>query len=267
MNDLYVLKNGMTKDQMFRLRLMDGFNFAPITADAILDLSKDFFLNVRSDVRDGQMLYLAISEEEGPGKSIIESKHREVILTLDAPEDMEVYEKFGISAYRQHVLLRITQEAREQNALLSIKDLVKLLKCSYSTIKRDLKIIRERGFYVPIRGVVKDIGPSSHKTEIVELYVKEYTPSEIQRSTYHSLKSIERYIRDFSRVAILTERGESVDNIRLIVGISERLVKEYQELYNKYKDGAHKQRIEELVSNITVYDPPMTFKKTKVVGK
>jgi len=241
MNDLYVLKNGMTKDQMFRLRLMDGFNFAPITADAILDLSKDFFLNVRSDVRDGQMLYLAISEEEGPGKSIIESKHREVILTLDAPEDMEVYEKFGISAYRQHVLLRITQEAREQNALLSIKDLVKLLKCSYSTIKRDLKIIRERGFYVPIRGVVKDIGPSSHKTEIVELYVKEYTPSEIQRSTYHSLKSIERYIRDFSRVAILTERGESVDNIRLIVGISERLVKEYQELYNKYKDGEHKQ--------------------------
>ena len=74
------------------------------------------------------------------------------------------------------------------------------------------------------------------------------------------------YIRDFSRVAILTERGESVDNIRLIVGISERLVKEYQELYNKYKDGEHKQRIDELVSNITVYDPPMTFKKTRVVG-
>ena len=118
MNDLYVLKNGMTKDQMFRLRLMDGFNFAPITADAILDLSKDFFLNIRSDVRDGQMLYLAISEEEGPGKSIIESRHREVILTLDAPEDMEVYEKFGISAYRQLPLSRPYLEGIVLNAIL-----------------------------------------------------------------------------------------------------------------------------------------------------
>ena len=104
---------------------------------------------------------------------ILDSKHVEVILTLDAPEDMEVYEKFGLSAYRQHILLRITQEARDQNALLTIKDLVKLLKSSYSTIKRDLKYFRERELYVPLRGIVKDIGPSSHKSKIVELYVKQ----------------------------------------------------------------------------------------------
>lgn len=262
MKDLYVLKNGMTKEQMFRLRLMDGFNLAPITTSAILELSKDFFQNSRSDVRDGQMVYLAISDEEGAGKSILDAKHNEIILTLDEPEDMEVYENHGLSAYRQHVLLRIAQETREQNALLTIKDLVKILKSSYSTIKRDIKSLRERGFYVPLRGIVRDIGPSSHKTKIVELYVKEYTPSEIKMSTHHSLKSIERYIKDFSRVAILTKRGESIDNIRLIVGISERLVKEYDKLYRKYKDGEHKQRIEELFRDITVYEPPMTFKKT-----
>ncbi len=265
MNDVYVTTNGMTREQMFRLRLMDGFNFAPITADAILDLSKDFFLNDRSGVRDGQMLYLAISEEEGPGKSILEAKHKEIVLTLDTPGDMEVYQKFGLSAYRQQVLLRITQEAREQNALLTVKDLVKLLKSSYSTVKRDVKALRGKGLYVPLRGIVRDIGPSSHKSKIVELYVKGYTPSEIQRLTRHSLKSIERYIKDFSRVSILTERGESVDNIRLIVGISERLVREYQELYNKYKDGEHKQRIDDLVGNTTLYGSPMTFKKTRGV--
>lgn len=263
MKDVYVLKNGMTKDQMFRLRLMNGFNFAPITADAILELSKDFFLKTRSDVRDGQMIYLAISEEEGPEKTILESRHREILLTLDVPEDMEVYEKFGLSAYRQHVLLRITQEAREQNALLAIKDLVKILKNSYSTIKRDIKAIREKEFYVPIRGVVRDIGPVSHKCKIVELYVRSYTPTEIQRTTQHSLKSIERYIMDFTRVAILTQRGESIDNIRLILGISERLVKEYQGLYSKCKDGEHKHKIDELVKDVTVYDSPMTFKKAR----
>jgi Protein of unknown function (DUF1670) len=261
MNDIYVLKSGMTKEQMFRLRLINGFNFAPIIADAIVALSRDFFKNDNSGVCNGQILYLAISDEEGPGKSIFDSKHVEVILTLDAPEDMDVYEKFGLSAYRQHVLLRITQEARDQNALLTIKDLVKLLKSSYSTIKRDLKYFREKEFYIPLRGIIKDIGPSSHKSKIVELYLKGYTPTEIQKSTRHSLQSIERYIKDFSRVSILTQREESVDNIRLIVGISERLVKEYQELFMKYKDGAHKQRVEELTDTLTVYDSPMSFKK------
>lgn len=261
MNDMYVMKSGMTKEQMFRLRLINGFNFAPIVADAIVDLSKDFFQNDNSGICNGQILYLAISNEEGPGKSILDSKHMEVILTLDSPEDMDVYEKFGLSAYRQHILLRIAQEARDQNALLTIKDLVKLLKSSYSTIKRDLKYFREKDLYVPLRGIVKDIGPSSHKSKIVELYLKGYTPTEIQRLTRHSLQSIERYIKDFSRVSILTKREESIDNIRLIVGISERLIKEYQELFMKYRDGDHRKRIEELTDNITIYDSPMSFKK------
>jgi hypothetical protein len=39
------------------------------------------------------------------------------------------------------------------------------------------------------------------------------------------------------------------------------LVKEYQELFIKYKDGDHKQRVGELVDNVTVYDSPMSFKK------
>ena len=160
-------------------------------------------------------------------------------------------------------MLWITQEARDQNALLTIKDLVKLLKSSYSTIKRDLKYFRERGLYVPLRGIIKDIGPSSHKSKIVELYLKGYMPTEIQRSTRHSLQSIEHYIKDFSRVSILTPRGESIDNVRLIIGISERLVKEYQELFIKYKDGDHKQRVEKLIDNITVYDSPMSFKKMR----
>ena len=261
MNNIYVLTSGMTKEQMFRLRLINGFNFSPIVADAIVDLSKDFFHNENSRVCNGQILYIAICDDEGPGKSILESKHVEVILTLDAPEDMEVYEKFGLSAYRQHILLRIAQEARDQNALLTIKDLVKLLKSSYSTIKRDIKHFRESDLYVPLRGMVKDIGPSSHKSKIVELYLKGYMPTEIQRLTRHSLQSIERYIKDFSRVSILTQREESIDNIRLIIGNSERLVKEYQELFIKYKDGAHKHRVEELIDNVTVYDSPMSFKK------
>jgi hypothetical protein len=36
-------------------------------------------------------------------------------------------------------------------------------------------------------------------------------------------------------------------------------------MYIKYKDSEYKQKIDELVSNMTVHDPPMTFKKSKEV--
>jgi hypothetical protein len=95
--------------------------------------------------------------------------------------------------------------------------------------------------------------------------MKGYTTSEIEMATFHTIKSIERYILDFSRVVILTAKGESIDNIRLIVGISESLVKDYQEMYLKYKDSEYKPKIDELVSSMTVHDPPMTYKKNKQV--
>jgi hypothetical protein len=58
MKDIYVLTSGMTKEQMFRLRLINGFNFSPIVADAIVDLSKDFFHKENSRVCNGQILYI-----------------------------------------------------------------------------------------------------------------------------------------------------------------------------------------------------------------
>lgn len=159
-NDIYVTKSRMTKEQIFRLRLINGFNFAHIIADTIVIISKNFFQNNNSGICNGQILYLSISDEDGPGKSLLGSKHVEVILTLDTPEDTDVHEKFGFSAYRQRILLRITQEARNQHALLTVKDFVKLLKRSYSTIKKDLKNFREKKLYVPLKRVVKDIGSS-----------------------------------------------------------------------------------------------------------
>jgi len=145
----YIAGKRMTKEEMFYLRLVEGFNLPPIAASAVVNIGKEFLSNTVSGVRDGQIVYIAIAEEEGPGKSISESKHHEIILTLDSCNDMEVYQKYGLKAYRQQVMLRIVEEAREQNALLTIRDLVKLLKSSYSTIKRDIKELRRKGFHIP----------------------------------------------------------------------------------------------------------------------
>lgn len=265
MKDNYILDGHINRDSIFYHKLVTGFQLAPIAAKAVIDLVKNTFLDdVSVPGGVGQMKYIAVSEKEGPGSKMKDAEHLEVILTLDTPEDLETYRKYGLPGYRQQVILRITDETRDQGALLRIKDIVRLLKTSASTIKRDIKKLRKQGFFVQTRGPVKDIGPVSHKTKIVEWFIKGYTTSEISISSCHSIKSVERYITSFSRVLVLWRRGESVDSIRFIVGISERLTREYISLCEKYNGTQFQKRLDELSETPDIYIQPATFKKKRM---
>jgi len=267
MQDRYVTEGNIGREELFYYRLVEGFNLPPIAARAIVEMGKELLLrDGEIPGKIGQCKYIAISASEGPGKKKKDSEHKEISLTIDTPEDLVVYQKQGLSGYRQSVILRITNEAKEQGALLTLRDLVRLLKCSYSTIKRDIKEIRSQGFFVPIRGSIKDIGPISHKAKIVELYIKGYTPTEIEKNARHSIKSIERYINDFCKVLILKRKRESIDSIRQIVGLSERLTKEYLCLCETYENSEFKSRLDELAETVKVYKPPATFKKGGLVA-
>lgn len=266
MKDLYLTTSQNTREQMFYNQLIEGYNLPPITAHALVDLSRSVFFSGEDDykkLQPGQMKYYAVSINEPPGKPIKECKFIPVVLTLDTLEDLETYQKFGLISLRRSIIRRITNEAHSQKAPLTIKDLARILKVSYSTIKRDLKELNKKHL-VPTRGMIKDIGPTSHKTKIVEMYIRGYTPTEIEREMHHSLTSVERYIKDFARVAILTQRKESTDNIRLIVGLSERLVNEYQDLYEKYRQEYNK-RIVEITASIQIHEKAAIYKKTRVI--
>lgn len=94
-----------------------------------------------------------------------------------------------------------------------------------------------------------DIGKGvSHKTRIIELYLKNYQYTDIQRQTRHSTESIERYIQDFSRVVMLLNNGLNISDIRQATGMSERLVGEYIDLYNRY-NSENNYRLKEIKSN------------------
>lgn len=266
MQDKYITDGSIGREELFFYRLMEGFNLPPIAARAIVEMGKEIFLkdgNVPGKI--GQCKYIAIAGSEGPGKMKKDSEHKEIILTTDMPDDLVVYQKYGLAGYRQCVILRITEEAREQGTLLTIRDLVRLLKSSYSTLKRDIKEIRYNGFFVPIRGTIKDIGPISHKAKIVDYYIRGYTPTEIEKIAKHALKNIERYINDFSKVLILKKKGESIDSIRQIIGLSEHLIKEYLNLCEKYENSEFKKRLDELAETVKIYQPPATFKKRGLV--
>jgi hypothetical protein len=177
------------------------------------------------------MTFLAISAGTPPGRSIGECKRLAINLTLDCADDLEAL-RGGVGALRRSKIQRLTREAQDQGALLTQEDLARLLCTSRSTIKRDIGRLRAGGINVPTRGQIKDIGRGiSHKACIVDDWLAGYTFSQIQRRRRHSISSIERYCSDFQRVARLHRHGLSVVDIRISTSLSERLIREYLDLY------------------------------------
>jgi len=126
-----------------------------------------------------------------------------------------------------------------------------ILSTSPSTVKRDARALRQQGKFIMTRGLKQDMGPGlSHKTIICDLYFKGYTFSEIELQTNHSETSVKRYLADFIQIASLLTQNFSVQQTRLIAHKSERLVREYQQLYATYQQ-QNNQRLHDLLTPTT----------------
>ena len=113
-------------------------------------------------------------------------------------------------------------------------------------MKRDIRHLRHDSKFIMTRGVKHDMGPGlSHKTQIIELYLKGYQFTDIEQKTNHSEKSVLRYLSGFSQVITLHEQGFPPAQIRMITKMSDRLVKEYLQLLSEYQDN---DRLSQLVT-------------------
>ena len=213
------------------------FNLTPILAEAYFNQIKHYFSeHVQLELTSGQIHYLAVDDREPAGKPVQLCRKKSVRLTLHNPdEDLSVYKKTALSGLRQHRLLRISKEAIEQGALLSYEDIAFLLTSSVITIKRDIAYMRRQGLTIPSRGWRHDMGRgTTHKTQILELYLSGYQFSEIEKRTHHSETAVKRYIQDFCKIILLHFKNFSVDQIRISTGFSNRLIGEYIKLYENY---------------------------------
>jgi hypothetical protein len=213
------------------------FNLTPILAEAYFNQIKNYFSeHVQLELTSGQVHYLAVDDREPAGKPVQLCRKKSVRLTLHNPdEDLTVYKKTGLSGLRQHRLLRISKEAIEQGALLSYEDIAFLLTSSVITIKRDISYMRRQGLTIPSRGWRHDMGRgTTHKTQILELYLSGYQFSEIEKRTHHSETAVKCYIQDFCKIVLLHFKNFSVDQIRISTGFSNRLIGEYIKLYKSY---------------------------------
>jgi len=213
------------------------FNLTPILAEAYFTQIKNYFTeHANLDLASGQLQYLAIDDREPAGKPVSLCKKISVRLSVHNPEeDLDVYKKSGLTGLRRHRIKRITKQAIEQGALLSYEDVAFILTTSVVTIKRDIAYLRRNGLTIPSRGWSHDMGRgSTHKTQILDLYLSGYQFSEIEKRTHHSETAVKRYIQDFAKIILLHHKKFSVNQIRIATGFSNRLIGEYIKLYQKH---------------------------------
>jgi hypothetical protein len=204
-------------------------------------------------IREGRMQVTAVSVDEPSGKPLSSMKKIGVVVTVDGGlEDLDVQRRFGCVGLRRCRLMRITEEAVDQGGVLTQEDLARLLQTDVRTIRRDVAKLRFEGHWVPTRGVIKEIGRGqSHKAKIVEMYLRRMTYSEIVRRARHAPSAIKRYVETFGRVVVLWEKGIRVAReVAYLVGISERLAREYLDLRSRYQTAEYRDRLEEIAHQV-----------------
>jgi biotin operon repressor len=228
-----------TPEQVFINSLRREFELSPAESAGVLDLAKGCLFGELPQTL-GKLKYLCASLKAKHGKPLAEQDMVRVELTLDGGiEDLDVLRTQGCRALRQLKILRLTDEAYSQKGLLTQEDLGRLLQVSSRTIRSDIVELIADGNTVHTRGFDHDIGRSlSHKTRIVELYLSGFTYDEIMRRTRHSAHSIKRYVCTFGRLLLLLNRDlTSVSEISRLLNQSQRLTREYLELFEKHKEG------------------------------
>ena len=255
-----------TKQEEFVEALHREFEMSPRVSRGVLELVEGMFFDKRT-LGEGQLSYTAVSSSEGGGKTIEEMQKVEVHLTRDSVHDDEIREKYGDSAKRKVQLLRMTEEAYDQGALLTQEDIGRILGVSSRTIRRDVVELMEKKVRLYLRGLQRDIGKGiSHKIWIVGLYLQQKMYSEIERITGHSVGAIKQYLNDFNRIVMARERGiRNAGEIGFYVGRSERLVNEYIALLRQAeRDPQQRERLRSIKSQLRHLERKIPSKKRDI---
>lgn len=238
-SDSYGLKRLESKNAKNAIiqKLAHDFNLTPIIAEAFYKQVSIYFQEHSNiTLSSGEVSYEAVCSTEPAGKHIRLTRKVTVRLRLmDVNSDFEALANFGLAGLRRHRIERLSRQAYDQGALLTYEDLALLLTTSPATVKRDIFFLRRNGKFIMTRGSKLDMGPGlSHKSVILDLYFKGFSFTEIELKTNHSETSVKRYLADFTQIAILYKQNFSHQQIRLIAQKSDRIVREYIQLYDIY---------------------------------
>ena len=213
----------------FIYEMENSYELSPKLSHQILLTAKECLLK-EYNLREGQIEITVIRIEERAGKVIEKLEKKKVRLTIDnGIEDLTVKKEYGRIGLRRIKIQRISDEAIEQEGVLSQEDLSKYLSCTVRTIQRDIREIKKQGIEVITRGYLHNIGRGqTHKVKIIGMYLDGKTYSEIKLSARHSFGAIKRYLESFTKVIMCHKRGIYQNkDISAVTGLSQSLINQY----------------------------------------
>lgn len=233
-------------NSQFCNEIVNGLNCSPFEAGAVLDTVYKVFghyFETCGNLKNGQILFQVVSQENSPALSLAECKQVTVTLTIDAgEEDLKIKEKQGVTYLRRHRIERICHEAFIQGGLLTVEDLAsRLFNCGERTLSRDLTYFRKNDIFIPLRSTVKDMGRSiSHRVQIVKLWLQGKEYLEIGRAACHSVSAIRNYVDKFKRVIALYKDDFEINNIAFIAKVSPAVISEYLKIFQEAQIVEHR---------------------------
>lgn len=191
----------------------------------------------REHVKPGQIVWTAIdlhTRSDSPQRRFVP-----VILTIINEDDCrQLAEGTKMTEITRNAIARICREAYEQGALLSMRDigLLSWRDASSVTLRRQ-EYEAEHNNTLPHIGSLHDMGPCvTHKANIVRKAVLEKKdPTVVAAETNHTLRAVERYLKDFRRVETCYNTNPDPEFISQATAIALHVVKQYLQIIHDLK--------------------------------
>ncbi len=230
---------------------LGGTRTRQVLVKAILDMVLKFYPE-STHMKQGQVQWVTVDKDEKSsyGKSIKNTRLKSVILDLVQETDAKDRSKGKkLRDIKREAVTRLLKQAYEQGGCLTNAEVAILLKISPGTVGNYVKSWEvENEEVLPRRGTIHDIGPSlTHKKIIIrKLFVEKKQVPDVCRETCHSERAVQRYIEKFQQILLCKKKGMTSEEIEYAVKITSRLLKEYEEIIDEYKEEGY---LEEMLTS------------------
>ena len=221
-------------------RMVGSHRILKVLAEDVEGLVSEFYPPTER-VQSGHLIWTCTGDEgqkAQPGKPTEEYKTVTVVLPLIGAEELADHTQHcgrqqraeRTRARLKRQIGRLVMAAAEQGGLLTLAELSVIRGVvGYELVRACVgEVNAETGVPLPLKGYVMNQGSRpTHKGEIIRLYEQGLEPPDIARASHHTLKSVERYLKDYERVRLLLKQSLCSAEISSIIGRGESVVAEY----------------------------------------
>jgi hypothetical protein len=205
----------------------------------IAELNDHYYLR-EEFVRPGQMRWLVLKsgQKYSQSKKLSDMQLIPVTLTLISPEDIQDrITKVMKKELMEKLIVRLCNETKEQGGVLTETDIAILLRVTVTAISNHVISYEKRTKKViPRAGTEMDMGKSlTHKRLAFHNYKKKIPTSKNARLIDHTPESVDRYIKDGTRIEKLYVDGYNEWDMAFLTGLPIYVVKEYVEIIKSYE--------------------------------